>query len=213
MFNQLVSTAFVGRQRLLLLMFCWLFAWVGGSSAQSISGQVRTELGVGIADATVTLTRAGVTLSTFTNSSGNFSFSGLNDGQKYDLCISKNQDPLNGVSTFDLQLLLQHILNMPPLDSPYKIIAGQTDPTPPIEQPDVGDVLQLRLLILGNLSELPVPSWKFIPADFVFPVPTAPYTPPPFPEGCKMVTVSGNTTGQDFIGTKTGDLNNNAIAN
>lgn len=182
------------------------------AAAQSLSGQARTELGAGIEEATVTLTKAGTTLSLLTNVNGDFTFTGLSTGQQYKLCVSKNENPLNGVSTQDLMLLSKHINNIPPpLDSPYKIIAGQTDPVPPLEGPDVGDLLRIRQLILGVITDLPVPSWKFIPADHVFPDPTNPYTPPPFPEGCKMVSVVGNITGQDFIGVKTADFNNNAV--
>lgn len=203
------------KPRLLLTAACLLVLGLGAARAQSISGQARTELGDGIEEVTVTLTRAGVTLSTLTNSSGDFTFTGLNNGHKYELCLSKNEDPLNGVNTFDLKLLTTHIMNiLPPLNSPYKIIAGQTDQTPPhFDEPDMGDVLQLRNLILGYLTELPAPSWKFIPADFVFPDPAHPYTTPPFPEGCKMVTVNGSTVGQDFIGVKTGDFDNTVVPN
>lgn len=199
------------RQRLSLVAAALLLLASQIGQAQSLSGQARTELGAGIEEATVTLTRAGTTLSTFTNSNGDYTFSGLTTGHQYKLCFSKNENPLNGVSTFDLKLLSDHLMNITLLNSPYKIIAGQTDPVPPLEGPDVGDLLQIRNLILGSITDLPVPSWKFIPADHVFPDPAQPYTPPPFPEGCKMVTVVGNTTGQDFIGVKTADFNNSAV--
>jgi len=138
-----------------------LFGIFGGytAAAQSLSGQARTELGAGIEEATVTITRAGTTLSGLTDGNGDFTFTGLSTGQQYKLCVSKNQNPLNGVSTQDLALLSKHINNIPPpLDSPYKIIAGQTDPVPPLELPDVGDMLRIRQLIVGGISDLPVPS-------------------------------------------------------
>jgi Carboxypeptidase regulatory-like domain len=182
--------------------------------AQTISGRAQTELGSGIESVTVTLSGPGVLVSTFTNSNGEFSFSGLPDNQSYQLCVELNQDPLNGVSSYDLILLLNHITGAPLLNSPYKIIAGDIGPT--LQAPDVLDVLLIRLLILGVFSEFPnsIPAWKFIPADYVFPNPANPYDTayPPFPLGCKTVNLSVNALNQDFIGIKTGDFNNTAVS-
>ena len=195
--------------QLSLTAACLLFGLLT-ARGQTLSGQVRTETNQGIEDANVTVTGPGVSLATLTNSMGNFSFSGFTNGQTYTLCVTLEQNPLNGVSSFDLQLLTQHLLQNPPLSSPYKIIAGQTDPS--YEAPDVGDVLRIQKLIQGEFTQLTVPSWKFIPANYSFPDPAHPYSAvPPFPNGCKTVIVNGNTPAQDFIGVKTGDFNNTAV--
>ncbi|MBK9335775.1 MAG: carboxypeptidase regulatory-like domain-containing protein [Lewinellaceae bacterium] len=186
-----------------LLLLCTLPA-VG----QTISGQARTEAGQGIEDVTVTVNGPGVSVAAFTNNSGNFTFTDLPTGQNYELCLLKNNDALNGVSTFDQNILSKHILDIEPLTSPYKIIAGEvgTENLPP----DVLDLYLSRQVILGVYQEFPATSWKFIPADFVFPDPLHPFAYP-FPQGCKIVTLSGNAFSQDFIAIKTADVNGGAV--
>jgi hypothetical protein len=175
---------------------------------QTISGQARTEAGEGIGDVTVTVNGPGVSVSTLTNNNGNFSISGLPTGQSYEVCAYKNDNPLNGVSTFDQVLLTKHILDIELLDSPYKIIAAVTrnENTPP----DVLDLYIARQVILGVYTEFPTTSWKFVRADFSFPDPAHPYDYP-FPLGCKTMLLTGDATGVDFIGMKTADLNGTAI--
>ncbi|MEQ1747650.1 MAG: hypothetical protein ABMA02_19635 [Saprospiraceae bacterium] len=175
---------------------------------QTISGQARTEAGQGIEEVTVTLNGPGVSLAVLTNNNGNFTFPGVPTGQSYDLCMLKDDNPLNGVSTFDQVILTKHILDIEPLTSPYKIIAAvaRNENVPP----DVLDLYLARQLILGVYTELPTTSWKFVPADFTFPDPLHPFAYP-FPLGCKTMTLSGNAFSQDFIGVKTADLNSNAV--
>lgn len=43
-------------------------------------------------------------------------------GYTYDITPSRNNDPSNGVTTYDLTLVSKHILGITPLDTPYKII-------------------------------------------------------------------------------------------
>ena len=189
------------------LFLLWYSAQV---FSQTISGQVRTETGSGIEEATVSVTGPGISLFDLTDNNGNFEFTGLPTGQSYELCVELDNNPLNGVSTFDQVLLAKHILHTELLDSPYKIIAGEVggDNTPP----DVLDLYITRQLILGVYTEFPsVPSWKFMRADFAFPDPVQPYSYP-FPLGCKTMTLSGDATGQDFIGMKSADVNGNAVA-
>lgn len=179
--------------------------------AQTISGNVHTEAGDNVEEVTVTLTGPGVSMSMLTGNDGNFSFIGLPDNQTYQLCLSKNDNPLNGVSTFDLVLLSHHIGAIPPPLSPYKIIAA--DARNDNDLPDVSDLILIRQLILGILTDLPAPSWKFIAADVTFTDPENPFPDIPLPAGCKTINLSGNATGQDFIGIKTADMNNTAVAN
>lgn len=195
----------IAKNSLLGLLLLWNSALL---FSQTISGQARTETGQGIASVEVSLTGPGVSMQQVTDNNGNFSFSGIPDGQSYELCLLLNTNPLNGVSTFDVELLARHILTVSLLDSPYKIIAGETGTEN--QPPDVLDLYQIRQLILGVSTNLPATSWKFIPADFIFPDPLHPFAYP-FPLGCKIVTLSGNAFGQDFIGIKTADVNGGAV--
>lgn len=190
------------------LVFPFLLLTGTTTLAQTISGNVHLETGATIGQVAVTLTGPSIALTQTTGPDGNFSFSGLPDNQTYQVCLSKNTDPLNGVSTFDNVLLLKHILGIQLLDSPYKVIAAETgtENLPP----DILDPYLIRILIVGVITDLPAPSWKFIPADAVLD-PLNPFPDIPLPMGCKTVTLNGNATGQDFIGVKTADLNYTAV--
>jgi hypothetical protein len=63
----------------------------------------------------------------------------------------KDNDPLNGVSTFDLVLINKHILGLEPLNSPYKMIAADANNSRSIT---TFDIVELRKLILGIYTEL-----------------------------------------------------------
>lgn len=126
-------------------------------------------------------------------------------GYHSEITAEKNINPLNGVTSYDLTLLSRHILGIEPLDSPYKIIAADANLDGKVTS---FDIVLLRKLILGQIDQLPHgKSWRFIPADFVFPNPNNPFTPA-FPE---KITVPGTLDMQPnnfrFIGVKIGDLN------
>ncbi len=132
-------------------------------------------------------------------------------GYTYDLIPARNNDPLNGVTTYDLTLISKHILGITPLDSPYKIIAADANQDGKVT---TFDMLILRKLILGNIDELPNgKSWRFIPANYVFPNPNDPNNPP-FPEKITVSNTYDYITGSyQFLGIKIGDVNFTADPN
>jgi hypothetical protein len=79
----------------------------------------------------------------------------------------KDNDPLNGVSTFDLVLINKHILGLEPLNTPYKMIAADANNSRSIT---TFDIVELRKLILGIYTELPNnTSWRFVDRAYQFP--------------------------------------------
>ncbi|MGA1582848.1 MAG: HYR domain-containing protein [Saprospiraceae bacterium] len=131
-------------------------------------------------------------------------------GQNYAVNPSKNINYLNGVSTFDLVLITQHILGPYNFDSPYQYIAADANNDGKVT---TFDVLELRRLILQVSTELPNnQSWRFIDADWVFPNPKNPFTPP-FPEVIDINALSVDELGSDFIGVKIGDVDLSATPN
>ncbi|HOY05821.1 MAG TPA: HYR domain-containing protein [Saprospiraceae bacterium] len=115
----------------------------------------------------------------------------------------KNTEPLNGVTTFDLLQISRHILGLDTLDSPYKIIAADANKSGLVTS---FDVVEFRKLILGINEALPLnTSWRFVPADYVFPDPLNPFEPD-FPES-DTSTYFLNGGVFDFIGIKVGDVN------
>ncbi len=131
-------------------------------------------------------------------------------GSSYTIAPFKNNDPLNGVSTYDLLLINRHILGIEPLSSPYKMIAADANKSRSIT---TLDLVELRKLILGLYTELPTnASWRFVPADFGFPTPTNPFETE-FPEVISVADVMGDRLNENFVAIKVGDVNGNAIAN
>jgi hypothetical protein len=126
-------------------------------------------------------------------------------GYTYEIIPARNNDPLNGVTTYDLTLISKHILGTETLDSPYKIIAADVNQDGKVT---TFDLLLLRKLILGTLDKLPHgKSWRFIPSDFVFPNPLNPFESP-FPEKVTVPNTSEYTSGSYYFwGIKIGDLN------
>ena len=115
----------------------------------------------------------------------------------------KNTSPLEGVTTFDLLLISKHIIGLDTLDSPYKIIAADANKSGIVTS---FDVVELRKLILGIYDSLPDnTTWRFVPADYVFPDSINPFVPA-FPESdSTYYFLNGGKF--DFIGLKVGDVN------
>ena len=120
----------------------------------------------------------------------------------------KNDNSLNGVTTYDLVLISKHILGSEPFNSPYKIIAADANKSGSIT---TFDIVEIRKLILGIYTKLPNnKSWRFVDSSFVFPAANNPFQTV-FPEGVNCIT--SPKTGIDFIGVKVGDVNNTAMGN
>ncbi|MFN8303175.1 MAG: hypothetical protein U0U46_11830 [Saprospiraceae bacterium] len=135
-------------------------------------------------------------------------FNALPLSADYVFTLHKNNDYLNGVSTFDLVLLSKHILGVDPLDSPYKIIAADINRSNTVT---TFDIVELRKLILGIYDSLPNnTSWRFFDQNLVFTDPTYPLMDAPFPDSFWVFNVMQTQT-LDFYGVKVGDLNCSVI--
>jgi hypothetical protein len=178
-----------------------------GPATGSVAGVIRTESNQPVEGVTVSL--SGPTSNTAsTPESGTYSFSQLTLGGDYTVTPVLDANYLNGVSTFDLVLIQRHILGVQPLGSPYKMIAADVNNSRTIT---TLDVIQLRRLILAIDTELASnTSWRFIPASYVFPVPTNPWFES-FPEVINVNDLSGDELNQNFIGVKIGDVNGTAV--
>lgn len=120
-----------------------------------------------------------------------------------------NEHPLNGVTTLDLAYISRHILNLQPLNSPYKMIAADINRSGTIT---TLDIVAVRRLILG-ISDTFVnnQSWRFVPKSYVFPNPANPFEgPDTIPEHIILDAQSSYfyTHGLHFIGIKVGDVDN-----
>ncbi len=171
-------------------------------SQASLTGQLRTELGDPIRNATINASTTPV-ISTQSQNDGSYSFT-LPENVSYIIAPTKGNDTLvaNGITIADVLRIHRHILNVSPLPTPYKIIAADVNQSGSVSSVDMN---LLNALILGRISTLPSGKlWRFVPSDYVFPNPAKPF---PFP-GFRTLSAFGGAANQDFIGVKLGDVNN-----
>jgi hypothetical protein len=74
--------------------------------------------------------------------------------------IPKYLNLLNGVDVYDLVLISRHILNLEPLNTPYKLISADANNSGTVT---TFDNVILRKAILGSITSLPAGSWRHIP--------------------------------------------------
>ncbi|WP_020538514.1 SdrD B-like domain-containing protein [Lewinella cohaerens] len=146
-------------------------------------------------------------LTTMSEPNGSYLFDNLEEDFDYTVTAYRNDDPLNGVTTFDIVLISKHILALDPLDSPYKRIAADVNRSGSIT---TLDIIQLRKLILNIYTEFPSnTSWRFIDQDYVFPQPDNPWVES-FPELINLNDLIGEELSVGFTGVKIGDVNGSA---
>ncbi|MCC7507718.1 MAG: hypothetical protein IT259_20585, partial [Saprospiraceae bacterium] len=146
------------------------------------------------------------------NNQGYYAFgNALPLGSDYTVTPVKDDNPMNGVSTFDLVLISKHILGTEPLTSPYRIIAADANKSNSVT---TFDILELRKLILGIYTELPNnTSWRFLDEGFAFSDPSNPFYNVPFAENISVGDIQSSQVDDNFVGVKIGDVNGSVIAN
>ncbi|MCB0533320.1 MAG: HYR domain-containing protein [Saprospiraceae bacterium] len=183
------------------------------NSAGTVAGSLKTEVGNGLEDANVELEGSHPALPptsmfNLSNQTGDYLFAGVPYAGDYTVTPTKDNDPLNGVSTFDLVLINKHILGLEPLNSPYKMIAADANNSRSIT---TFDIVELRKLILGLYTELPNnTSWRFVDKDFTFPDQQNPFSTI-FPETKQIANMLASLDAEDFVSVKVGDVNMNAV--
>lgn len=166
----------------------------------SLGGAVKTENGLGVGNVLVN--------SQTTGDNGVFSIPNVPGCQNHTLTPYRNDNPLNGVSTFDLVLISKHILGLEALGSPYKMIAADANKSNSIT---TFDIVTIRKVILGiDSAFFNNTSWRFVPNDYVFPNPANPFLSF-FPESLAVQVQNAPVSGLDFTATKVGDVNNTVI--
>jgi len=132
-----------------------------------------------------------------------------NSDNSFVIVPSIDEDPKNGLSTYDLLLLAKHILGVLPLDNPYKLIAADANKSGSLT---TFDLIEFRKLLMGMYTELPNnTAWRFVDGDFQFPNPSNPFQSA-FPE---FINVHDGQIPDSigFVGVKTGDLDCSAVLN
>ena len=182
-----------------------------GGGTITVAGALKTETADGVADANVNVQAGQFNSFDMTDNQGLYSFTDLVPANtNYTVTPTKDDNPLNGVSTYDLVLISKHILGLEPLNTPYKMIAADANKSNSIT---TFDIVEVRKLILGIYNELPNnTSWRFVDKGFAFPQPNNPFSTA-FPETKSVAGTTLDQLADDFVGVKIGDVNGTAIAN
>jgi uncharacterized delta-60 repeat protein len=115
----------------------------------------------------------------------------------------KNDNPLNGVSTYDLVLISRHIIGLGTFASPYQLIAADANRSGSVT---TFDIVEIRKLILGIYQNFPNnTSWRFIRKEYNFPNPANPFNPT-IPEK-DTVSALDPPARLAYVAVKTGDVN------
>ncbi|MGH1437386.1 MAG: hypothetical protein ACRBG0_23305 [Lewinella sp.] len=175
-----------------------------------IAGNIQTENDEPVANVQIDITGT-IQESFVTNGDGRFLYPFFSFADSLVVTPSRDDNPLNGVSTFDVVLMTKHILGTQPLGSPYRMVAADVNQSGTIT---ILDIIQIRKLILGVYGSFPnAPSWRFVPAAYLFPAPTNPWQET-FPEMIIFDDLEENDViSGDFIGIKMGDVNGSAQGN
>ncbi|GJM33251.1 MAG: hypothetical protein DHS20C18_22520 [Saprospiraceae bacterium] len=175
----------------------------------TISGRIATEEDNPLEGVHVALSGQS-TLDMYTTEGGTYQFEELPYGGDYTITPHLDSAANNGVSTFDMIVIKQHILGTNLLDSPYKILAADATNNGTVS---TADLIQIRRIILGVWTHFPTnTSWRFIPSAYEFPDPTNPWLED-FPEVISYNNLSGDDLQADFVAIKIGDVNLNASTN
>ena len=180
----------------------------------TVAGTLKTEAQNGLEDANVDINGSHpslppVTMFTTSDNQGQYELNGIPFLGNYTLTPTKDNDPLNGVSTFDLVLINKHILGLEPLTTPYKMIAADANNSRSLT---TFDIVELRKLILGIYTELPNnTSWRFVDKSFSFPNQNNPFQTI-FPETKQIADMQASMMNEHFVSVKVGDVNGNAVA-
>ena len=106
----------------------------------NLGGQISNEENESVEDVLIELSSTN-TFTIQTDNQGTYEFSNLPMGYDYTITPTFDEDPVNGVTTFDLVLLNRHILGTQTLDSPYKLIAADINNSGTIT---VSDMVEMR---------------------------------------------------------------------
>lgn len=125
----------------------------------------------------------------------------------WNIVPSKNSNPLNGVSTFDLVNLSKHILGVKKFTTGFEYLAADINNN---KQVTTFDLVELRKLILGVNTDFPSnTSWRFVEKGFTFNLATNPLSQN-FKEYIQIADIMANSQ-VSFWGVKIGDLNGDAL--
>jgi hypothetical protein len=196
--------------------FCETFVIIQANQGQcpggllQIAGNVANDENEDVQDVTVAInSTTGFGATQTTSADGNFTFN-VPAGGDYTITPSKDMNPRNGVTTFDLVQISKHILSIESLGSPYKMIAADANNSGNVSTLDLVQIRKLILFISDDFANNS--SWRFVDKAYTFPNATNPWAEA-FPEVISLNNVSAADLNNNFVAVKIGDVNGSASAN
>jgi len=196
----------------LVLIFC-LFTFGIIAQNTGLSGNISTFQEDALSNVTVTIKAGDFMETTTTNEEGNFSFENITSTEDLIFEFEYDNNPLNGVSTFDYVLAARHILGITPFDAANQYIAMDINGSGNIT---AFDLIQLRQLILNVVSEFPNNrAWRFVEKSAFEELNFSQENDPEYDNiSAPSINLTvGQNTVVDIIGIKIGDANGNADTN
>lgn len=185
---------------------------IDNAAQLTIAGTILTEDGRPVGNADIILVDSipsGVTTTSMdvTDTNGEYEFSPVSAGRDFKITPEKDINWANGIAALDLAIVQRHIVGIDTLTSPYKKIAADASGDNSIS---TFDVVQLFTLLSTGITGTPITppgntSWRFVPADFVFP-PAIRRVVPTFPEMINLPMLATDSLMNDWIGVKIGDV-------
>lgn len=186
-----------------------LTAAMAQSPTANISGQVNLVSGDPFSGVDVVLLddQGNQVAAVQTDNNGAYLFAGIPTGVAYSLALSSaDNEPLNGVTTFDGVLIARHILGIQSLSTPYQIIASDVNGS---NTATTFDIVLIRRLVLGITQSLDIPHWRFVRADLAFPDLSQVF---PVLQADNPGFILAADFTRNYVAIKTGDVNGSAIA-
>ncbi len=138
-----------------------------------------------------------------TTESGIFELS-LPKGIGYTISFTKEDDPANGLTTFDVLLVGKHILGITPFEANWQHLAADMNKSGSVTAFDMVNMRQIILgITAGDYADNP---WRYVPASGAFTNGNG-TDEVSLTEGILIPTLSEEVTTLDFIAIKMGDLN------
>ena len=173
------------------------------SHTMMIFGTVYNDKGIPIDNVKLTWDQSG--MYQMTGNNGNYRIYDIPPGADIEVFASKEDTPLNGVSTQDIIELNKYILGKHRINSPYSLLAADVNDD---QRLSTRDMIDIRNLILGNTDRLPSGHiWRFANSDYRFTNPDNPFNQPDVFK-TELQNVVGMVPEANFVGIKNGDLNN-----
>ncbi len=174
----------------------------------AIFGAARTESNSVVNNVTVSASVNGAAVSSATVANGSYNFT-MDQTTNVQVRAAKNnnEDAAQGVTTFDIAKVSQHVLDIEKFASPYQMIAGDVDKSGEI---DATDMLHMRRFILKITPSLPGGNFRFIDKAYTFRNAANPFGED-FPEVVNIASLTANTAA-NFVAVKLGDVNNSYSA-